>query len=264
MGLALAWLAMGPAALAQAPDGDRPTPPGPVKVTAEWVDPSDPLLPDLETLPPRDLTIERRGGVRLLRLANLVWNSGHGVLELTGRLNPGTGKTQVHQHLYAPDESSQAVLVGEFIFHITHAHWHVEDFALYELWALDGRGLPARVVVTGTKLSYCLIDTDRVDPSNPYYEASRRYIGCGRTLQGMQPGWGDQYDADLDGQWLDISNVADGVYALRSTANPDRWLIETDYTNNSATIYVALRGNEVEVVEPPWMDLEVCATQGWC
>src|SRR5688500_9276147 len=42
-----------------------------------------PLLPDLRTVPPDDLTVEfGRGGRRLLRLANMVWNSGEGALEL--------------------------------------------------------------------------------------------------------------------------------------------------------------------------------------
>jgi hypothetical protein len=243
---------------------DRPAPPKPAKVEGQLTDPSEPRLPDLRTAPPRDLSIERRGGTRLLRLANLVWNSGHGPLELSGWLNPETGKTQVTQRLFAPDESVQERVVGEFIFHITHAHWHVEDFARYELWALDSRGLPARMVATGTKLSYCLIDTDRVDITNPFYPSSRQYMGCGRTVQGMSPGWGDQYDADLDGQAIDVSDLPDGVYALRSTANAGQWLIETDYTNNTATIYIALKGSTVEEVEPPWMEPAVCQAGGWC
>jgi hypothetical protein len=80
----------------------------------------------------------------------------------------------------------------------------------------------------------------------------------------MSPGWGDQYDADLDGQALDISGLLDGVYALRSIANVGGWLLETDYTNNSATIYLALDGNEVEEVEAPWMEAGVCEAGGWC
>jgi hypothetical protein len=258
------WLAVGPAVQAQTQGGDDPAPPSPAKAEVQWTDPSEPRLPDLRTAPPRDLYIERRGGTRLLRLANLVWNSGLGPLELTGRLNPETGKTQVTQRLYAPDESVQDVLVGEFVFHITHAHWHVEDFARYELWALDSRGLPARMVATGTKLSYCLIDTDRVDPANPSYPDSRQYMGCGRVLQGMSPGWGDLYKADLDGQTIDISTLPDGVYALRSTANVGHWLLETDYTNNTATLYVALSGDSVEEVEPPLQAAAVCEASGWC
>jgi hypothetical protein len=257
-------LASGPVVAAQTPLGQGTAPPKPAKGEVLWTDPAEPRLPDLRTAPPTNLYIERRGGTRLLRFANLVWNSGLGPLELTGRLNPESGKTQVTQRLYAPDESVQDVLVGEFVFHITHAHWHVEDFARYELWALDSLGRPARMAASGSKLSYCLIDTDRMDPDNPFFPTSRQYMGCGRVLQGMSPGWGDLYKADLDGQTIDISAVEDGVYALRSTANAGFWLLETNYTNNAATIYVSLSGNEVEEVEPPWLVAETCDVYDWC
>jgi hypothetical protein len=264
LAVALIGLIAHPGGLATATAADG-TPPSPGKARGKLIDPDKLLLPDLLTMPPSDLEIRLVGGGRReLRLANMVWNGGYGRLELAGTLNPETGKTQVHQQLYAPNESQEAVLVGEFVFHITHAHWHIENFARYELWGLDDRGLPVRVAVGGAKLSYCIIDTDRVDPDNPYYPTARRYQGCGRGLQGLSPGWGDQYDSFLDGQSLDITNVPDGVYALRSTANPDRLLREADYTNNTAMIFVEMRGTAVEVVEAPWTADDLCATQGWC
>src|SRR5688572_16516380 len=80
-----------------APLGVRAAPPVPDKLVED--EPVlVPLLPDLRTVPPADLTIEfASGGRRLLRLANLVWNSGEGALELAGALSPATQQTLVIQ-----------------------------------------------------------------------------------------------------------------------------------------------------------------------
>src|SRR5690349_23949703 len=65
---------------------------------------AEPLLPDLRTLPPSDLYIQpARGGARLLRLANTVWNSGAGPLNLVGALSPSIQQTIVIQQLSFPD-----------------------------------------------------------------------------------------------------------------------------------------------------------------
>src|SRR5688572_5467436 len=58
---------------------DHDGPPGEVFPEERVV---EPLLPDLRTAPPADLTVEFASrGRRLLRLANMVWNSGQGPLE---------------------------------------------------------------------------------------------------------------------------------------------------------------------------------------
>jgi hypothetical protein len=255
--LATAWLAAGFARAAWAAPQLDPGPGGQsgAKQQAEVVDPDALLLPDLQTLPPSDLNVRLLGnGRRVLRLANTVWNSGDGPLELAGALNTDTGMTQVHQRLHALDGTWQEVLVGEFVFHLGHDHWHTDRFAEYHLWSLTPTGAPGRIVATSAKLSYCVIDTDAVDREHPAFENRRRYYGCGRELQGLSPGWGDKYKHFLEGQSIDITDVPDGLYALVSTANPDARLIEADYGNNTATIYLTLAGRKVEVVEGPGRD----------
>jgi hypothetical protein len=92
------------------------------------------------------------------------------------------------------------------------------------------------------------------NPDNANFENRRRYYGCGRQLQGLSPGWGDKYAAYIEGQSMDITDVPDGVYALVSTANPDARLIEADYGNNTATIYIEIAGRTVTVAERPGQD----------
>lgn len=224
---------------------------GPGAARAE--DEPPPLLPDLRTLPPEDLTVEfARGGRRLLRLANMVWNSGLGPLELVGVLSPSTQKTIVIQRLTqpgggAPDE----YVVGQFVYHPTHEHFHVEDFAHFEVWSLTPAGGLHQLVASGDKLSYCLIETDIIDRANPNFTRTRVHTECGPEAQGILPGWGDRYDADLDGQTVDITRLSPGRYALLSTANPSGTLRESDYTNNTGAVIIQLGRSVVWVVDTP-------------
>ncbi len=228
-----------------------------VPISTGFSQPGDPdtgtgaplLLPDLQTLPPSDLEIRLLSrGRRVLRLANTVWNSGQGPLELVGALNFATQRTRVVQRVYASDTTVHDHLVGEFVWHPGHDHWHVEDFVLYQLWSVTPQGELERVVASSAKLSYCLIDTDVVDQEHPGFTARRHYRGCGRTLQGLSVGWGDKYDSFLDGQSLDLTGLTDGVYVLVSRTNPTAALLEADYTNNTAVMGLNIVGDRVEVV----------------
>lgn len=132
------------------------------------------------------------------------------------------------------------------------------------MWSLTARGELDRLVASSTKLSCGLIDTDAIDPARPHFEARRHDQGCGRLRQGLSVGWGDKYASFLDGQSLDVSGLADAVYRLVSTTNPDARLIETDNTNNSAMIYLRIAGNQVHVVLSPELDPVRCRADGWC
>ena len=56
----------------------------------------------------------------------------------------------------------------------------------------------------GHKQAFCLIDTDRRynDESTSLVSP---YDSC--RFQGMSPGWGDSYDAGLDCQWVDVTDL---------------------------------------------------------
>jgi hypothetical protein len=225
-----------------------------------------PLLPDLRTVPPTDLTIEfGRGGRRLLRLANLVWNGGEGALLLSGALNPSTQQTIVVQRLtLLESEAVHEYVVGEFVYHPTHEHFHLEDFALYQVWSLTPESELRDLVASGEKLSYCLMETNVIDRNNPNFQRQRQHTDCGQETQGILPGWGDRYNAELDGQTIDITHLANGRYALISTANPTGALLESDYTNNSGVVVVELRNSRVTVIATPGSPLEHCRATGRC
>jgi len=228
---------------------------------------SDPrlLLPDLRTLPPYDLKIVALpDGSRELRLSNTIWNSGAGALELEGIHDRRALQTQVIQHVDARVGARLAYPVGEFIFHPTHEHWHFEQFSIYQLWALTPRGELDRPVSSSDKISYCLIDTDIIEPDNPAYQPRRIYYGCGRAFQGLSAGWGDTYKSHLDGQSIRLSGVKDGFYALVSTANPDGILLEADTSNNTAVLYLEIRGESLALLTPAEIADQACPALNQC
>jgi hypothetical protein len=242
---------------------DQDGPPGAVSAEDVVV---VPLLPDLRTVPPADLTVEfARGGRRLLRLANMVWNSGQGPLELAGALNPSTQQTIVIQRLALPDsETVHEYVVGEFVYHPMHGHFHLEDFAVYRVWSLTPEGELHQLVASGDKLSYCLMETNVIDRDNPNFSRRRVHTDCGQETQGILPGWGDRYNAELDGQTIDITHLANGRYALLSTANPTGALLESDYTNNTGAVIIELRNTRVTILGKPGPVLEHCRATGRC
>lgn len=207
------------------------------------------LLPDLQTLPPTDLVIQYSWywERKWLRFSNSVLNAGQGALELRGVSDPETGKTMVVQNIYTEEGDIVEVEVGEFVYHPGHNHWHFDDFARYELRSLGDNGELERLVAVNEKVGFCLRDNS---PSRlPGTSFQHVYIYCGRELQGISAGWVDTYEYDIEDQTLDITDLPDGVYALRSIANPSSLLWELDESNNEAIVIIEITGLQVSVVE---------------
>ena len=70
-----------------------------------------------------------------------------------------------------------------------------------------------------------------------------------QSEQGISAGCFDIYGSSLQCQWIDITDIGDGLYELIVTTNPEGEVDETDLTNNSASVVVSLVGDEVTVVE---------------
>ena len=186
----------------------------------------------------------------MLRFDNTVWNAGPGRLELEG-----SKRSKIYQNLYdAPTGGvrvQQLYLGNDSVFHPGHNHYHLQNFASYLLLHEDGSGAYRATAHNGTKTSFCIIDTERVQGTS-----SAQYTLCGRTLQGLTVGWADTYGARLDEQWIDLgvatstAPLADGEYAVQSTANPPsgnaaRKLTESNYGNNVAITYFTVQAGAI-------------------
>ncbi|MCC6705695.1 MAG: hypothetical protein IT334_12515 [Thermomicrobiales bacterium] len=208
-----------------------------------------PLYPDLRTPSPANLYFENGwDGVWRLRFSNTVSNYG-GRLEITVDANK-----RIYQNVY--DSLSGGSLVSstrvgsDLIFHPTHNHFHFADFARYELLVQDKRGAYRRSPRQSQKTTFCIIDFQKVNSPGP---SSPQYTSCGENFQGLSAGWGDTYYADLPDQWIVLgsSRLADGNYALRSTADPYNKLRETDETNNEGVTYFRVQNGQIVATGAP-------------
>lgn len=215
----------------------------PARPTGDFV-----LLPDLRMLPPADFTIETTpDNIRLLRLTNYIMNWGPGQLEILGVSDPVSQRTVVTQHLYRVNGTFTNRPAGIFVFHPSHDHWHLENFARYEIWSLTSEGVLNENVALAAKVSYCLRDTGR--STLPGAPANPLYLECLDKLQGISVGWIDSYEYDIPDQTVDITALADGVYAVRCIVDPGDLFLETNENNNTSLSYIHITGDTVRQVD---------------
>lgn len=108
-----------------------------------------------------------------------------------------------------------------------HGHWHYDGYAEYILY--DQNLTPTPI---GFKSGFCVIDLVCDHGGTAQY-------GCGNM--GITAGCGDIYDANLDCQWIDITNVPDGDYTFIARVNWDNQpdalgRHELTYDNNWAQV----------------------------
>jgi hypothetical protein len=192
------------------------------------------LLPNLEPFAASDVQLADGGNT--LRFSTATWNKGAGPMELVGGevLTPGSptdpGTQNVYQQIYRTDGSIRRELVGVFEYHGgTHNHFHLENYARYTLQPVNAPGGSNR---TGAKVSFCLLDNTKINTHLPNAAKRAVYTTCNPDIQGISVGWGDTYRYYLDGQSFDFTGNPSGDYLLKVEGNPNRNLIESDYTDN--------------------------------
>lgn len=112
-----------------------------------------------------------------------------------------------------------------------HNHWHYEGYAEYLLYNDAQEKIPI-----GFKNGFCVMDIDC-----PNLGLSK--FNCAN--QGLSAGCSDIYEAGLDCQWIDITNVPDGQYTLVVRVNwqkePDALQqYESNYFNNWTQVCIEL------------------------
>ncbi|KAF7667821.1 hypothetical protein LDENG_00043050 [Lucifuga dentata] len=124
----------------------------------------------------------------------------------------------------------------EWEWHSCHQHYHsMEAFSTYDLLDVP----TGRKVAEGHKASFCLEDTS-CDPG------IRRRFACTAHTQGLGPGCYDTYHANIDCQWIDITDVPPGNYILKVTVNPFQLVQESDFSNNEVRCDIRYTGSHVQ------------------
>lgn len=218
----------------------------------------EPLLPNLKPAVPAQLSIglpdDEEQGQRALRFAVSVMNLGRRPLDLLGVL-PAEDPNHFVAHqcvTWMQRVCTERRPVGAFVFHEGHNHWHLEDFARYELRrVVDGEPdmSEAGLAAGGDKVSFCLMDSEASEEAGAA-SWPQFYERCLGVLQGISPGWQDRYDAYLPGQQIIVDGVPDGGYALVVTVDPVGVLVEATKADNVVVLMVELLhgGSEVRLV----------------
>lgn len=229
------------------------------------------LTPDLVVLPVQEkqLIVRQEGTRTLLRMTTEVGNHANGPLEVfpsavsadcdaDGDLSDDRDASQrIYEDTDGSggfDSEADAVLsersVGCMRYHAAHDHWHVLDFARYELRRMPGGG----VAEASRKVGYCLVDTRAAFPG-PFTPAGPGYpygaagdTACDhQATQGISAGWADSYVFALPGQQLDVTDLPRGRYCLITRVDPLNLLEELNDDNNTARARIALRPGHFSV-----------------
>jgi len=118
-------------------------------------------------------------------------------------------------------EGSGSVLADHNIFEYSecHEHYHFSYYGDFQFGSGDAQ--------TGNKQAFCLQSTNRYS-NNEYSPLTHPYGAC--NFQGIQAGWGDDYGAGIECQWVDVTDVelsgdsAEGE--LSFIFNPEAFLCE--------------------------------------
>jgi hypothetical protein len=155
-----------------------------------------------------------------------------------GAVDTGGGKQQVYQRVFNSDGTSALFFSGWFEWHPAHNHFHFDDYALYTLQPVNA---PGGSLLTGSKTTFCVMDTNKVDGTLPGAPTQAVYSVCGNQIQGMSVGWGDTYGAHLAGQELDFTGQPDGLYQLKIEIDPKKVLIESDKNDNVSCALISIK-----------------------
>lgn len=139
------------------------------------------------------------------------------------------------------NQGSEDVVIGSvsgsplFAYNPCNDHHQFRYYAQFRL--LDGTG---HAVASNSKFGFCLEDSRRYSATA---SPGARY-DC--SYQGLQSGWADLYSATLACQYVDVTAVPPGQYALEVHINPLGRLVEINHSNNVAVLPV--------FIDPPCTD----------
>lgn len=196
----------------------------------------EPLLPDLWSSAPFELTIDSVDGRPVIRFTSEINNGGSGDLIVRGNVESNEFTQWIPHsqsgHSVATIEV-EAVWGGD-----THDHWHLDDIAQY--WIEPMRGQFGETSYDN-KVGFCMFDSVNRFEGLPGAPDQVRYEidGCGGRLlnevaMGLSVGWGDKYRYNLYGQWIFIDDLPAGDYRLLAEVDPDGLLVESKRNNNLA------------------------------
>ena len=216
------------------------------------------LMPDLGMAKLSTVTIDTTTmpGHRLLRYTAVMVNIGAGRLEVRGSRPDTTSPMTVKQRIYTTGggHTDGATSIAMQYAGDGHEHWHSLDMEGGTLAHLASGGTVSALAKHG----FCFFDNVKYRLTLPGAPATAHYVpgnscafgnpGALSVMMGLSVGWGDQYSASTNFQWIDITGLPDGRYRLTATADPGHLVKESSNANNSAWANIRITGNSVTVL----------------
>lgn len=229
---------------------------------------SQPLLPNLVApLPPWDVYLGCRSDedppgapeLQCLRYSFAYGNAGDGLLDLSFQASADT-PTAVMQRIYRADTTPGHYEDNEYDLepldgvyasvHLSHRHWHLDDFHRAVLRPLDGKREEVAAKRGVCTSPWFLLDLERTDGDGIDAGSSE---GCDTEHVSSLPtttrielpaNWGDAYWSYQPDNMIDITTVDNGDHLLLFSVNPNGRIIESSTNDNHAYAVVRLSGGK--------------------
>ena len=233
------------------------------------------VLPNLQPLPPYDFTfltpltngttggapqgvdgptschpeevVEERA-VRCLRMAFGVRNTGRGPMWLSHPDDGTPTEKPLYQRVYYADGATADRLAGQAVYHASHGHFHHKEAVALTLFRVEGSAL------TPLGAEHRKGFAHRSEQIREWTAFRQRWPRYGF---GLDAGWGDYYEWDRPGNYIDLGANLDGTYLIRMVADPGNGILESNERDNVAYSYVRIVGRTVTMLESgrgtsPW------------
>jgi hypothetical protein len=219
-------------------------------------------LPNLVQEPPSALAVRQVEGRWHLAFTSTVDNLGSAALVVVAtRASRSTPTMEAFQLV----GGARVARVGSlrYVVDPTHEHWHLRPFERFEL----RRAADGALVGAARKAGFCLTDSRRVRPNLPGLYRAR----CGlkrpdalRLREGISAGWADVYGPEREGQFVDVTGVPAGRYALVNRVDGDGRMRETSYADDVAATFFDLSWPDGATAAPALSVVGVCLGVAQC
>ena len=213
--------------------------------------------------------------VRCLRFSMGPQNVGDGLLEV--HYEPTASPYEpvpVTQMIQQTDGTPRPVSGGYAQYHASHAHYHHEGFGAVEIYRVtDEKKGDTELVGASPKQGYCIAPYLIVDwmsfDNEPVKRSTcetRGYdaVPSEGAVMYLSKGWSDVYAWAIDNNYVDFGTNGDGLYVVKSEADPDDLILETNETDNSCYALISIEGDSIQVLErgygeDPWDNHKILA-----
>jgi sortase (surface protein transpeptidase) len=230
------------------------------------------LRPDLRQETPWDLGVSKAQGRWRLGFAAAATNVGAGPLVIRGQRSADEPTMRATQRVELSSGATEVFSGAGRLHYVVspdHQHWHLEPFMTYSLRRYGDH----QVVGTDVKSGFCLGDRYLGAglpgaPRNAVFKTNCGFFQPRRLAvrEGISVGYGDDYAANLEGQYIDITRIPAGRYYLVHRVNGAHRLVEQTFRNNVAWVLLQLSWRHgrpwVRILERcgPTMQLTNCAS----